>query len=117
MAVQTYNLQVGEIGSFEIRRQTMSVTAKYLAEYNRISEGQENLTGFYSRFCDRIATLRAFIHKAPDNWDIENIDITNDNEYDKIEAVYRAITDKEASFRSGGQTDGQATSAGSSQKP
>jgi hypothetical protein len=102
----TYMLEVEGVGSFEVRRRSMRISTAIAAEFNRLTEGQEQLSSFFGHFCQVYATLKVIIAKGPDGWDLDALDPDDADSYDQLIKVFTAIREKEAFFRSGLQARG-----------
>ena len=98
MTENTYTLNVDGIGPFEFRRHTMQQEYRVVAEFGRLSEGAP-LPDWANSFFSMVAQLKVLTVKAPKEWDIELLDPLDESDLEKIEKVYRAMRDKEDSFR------------------
>lgn len=113
---KNYQIVVDGVGAFEVRRHTMITHAKIGSEFNRLTEGQSEVSNFFGRFCMVFSTLKSLLVSAPTGWDLEALDPTDPDAFDQMYRLFDQIMEKEKFFRSGGQQDGQEAGAGSSQK-
>lgn len=91
-------VSVPDVGSFTFGRRTMADEIKIQVEYARLIEGVEptewlNLVGGW------MAALRVMTVRAPEGWDLDELDPLDDATYAKLAAVHSALTEKERSFR------------------
>lgn len=106
----TQVVNVDGIGSFVCRRRTMRVAIAISAEYNRLTEGSENIGPEFAGICNFMAYLRAMIVSGPDDWAPYDIDPEDTEAMDRLRQVYLAIKDAEARFRK--QPDGKPEKPG-----
>lgn len=98
---QTSVVTVDGIGVFRYRRRTMRTAVAINAEYNRLTEGAQAVSGEFAGLCDFLAYLTVMIVEAPDGWDPYAVDPDSEEEVGRLNRVYRAIKDAEARFRAG----------------
>ncbi len=112
MTPNTYVVNVPDVGTFEIRKRTLSVQMKIHAELNRLTEGAplSTLSDWFIDLCGLVAELKGLIIKSPDGWSMEDVDPLDDG-YDRLRAVYRAIRTQEDSFRTQAKGDQASISA------
>lgn len=91
-------LNVEGIGSFTFAKRTMADEIKIQVEYARIIEGVEP-TEWLSRVGGWISTLKVLTVRAPEGWDIDDMDPLDENVYENMALVYVALRAKEDSFR------------------
>ena len=108
--LHTQVVMVDGIGSFVCRRRTMRVAIAISAEYNRLTEGSENIGPEFAGICNFMAYLRAMVVAGPDDWAPYDIDPEDTEAMDQLRQVYLAIKDAEARFRK--QPDGQPEKPG-----
>lgn len=107
-------VDVEGVGSFTFAKRTMADEIKIQVEYARIIEGVE-ATDWLSRVGGWISTLKVLTVRAPDSWDIDDMDPLDEKVYEDMLLVYLALRAKENSFRGkpgtgsqeGGQVKGQ----------
>ena len=99
-------VDVEGVGSFTFGRRKMGDEIKIQVEYARMIEGVEP-TDWLATVAGCIAALKVLTVRAPEDWDIDEMDPLEDDTYRKLLKVHRALSDKEASFRSGSKTDGE----------
>lgn len=86
------------IGNFTFAYRTMGEEMKLQVEYARMIDGVTP-TEWLSTVCGWIATLRTLTVRAPEGWDIDEMDPLDDDSYAKIMMVHAALRAKEGSFR------------------
>lgn len=108
-----FTLPVDGIGTFTFGRRTMADEIKIQVEYARIIEGVEP-TEWLSRVGGWISTLKVLTVRAPEGWDIDEMDPLDEDVYENMMLVYLALRAKEDSFRrkpgTGSETGGEAQS-------
>lgn len=106
-------VDVEGVGSFSFAKRTMADEIKIQVEYARITEGVE-ATEWLSRVGGWISTLKVLTVRAPDGWDIDDMDPLDNKVYEDMFLVYLALRAKEDSFRrkpgAGSEESGQAQS-------
>lgn len=105
-----YYIEADGVGRFRIARRTMKLEIDIQVSYSVITQGVTP-TPFLSTLAEWISTIKALTVDAPEGWDIEGLDPLDDESFTKLNRVYSAIVDKEASFRpkrkEGGEGGGQ----------
>lgn len=86
------------VGNFTFGKRTMADEIKIQVEYARIIEGVEP-TEWLSRVGGWISTLKVLTVRAPDGWDIDEMDPLDDEVYANIALVFLALRSREDSFR------------------
>lgn len=112
MQRDTQVVMVDGIGSFVCRRRTMRVAIAISAEYNRLTEGADNIGPEFAGICNFMAYLRAMVVSGPDNWAPYDIDPEDNDAMDELRKVYMAIKDAEARFRKKPGSEPQGASPG-----
>lgn len=95
-AVKT--IHVEGMGPFSIRKRTLRVEIAIGAEYNRLIEGQEQVTEWFGGFCNMVAYLKNMIVTAPNGWSLDDLD-PGARAYDQLTTLYQEVQDAEHSFR------------------
>lgn len=110
MQPDTYPVNVDGLGTFQCRRRTMRVAVAITAEYNRLTEGADQVGPELGSVCNILAFLKTVVADAPDGWDPYAADPDSPDEMAKIEKVYSAIKVEEGRFRNeaGAQPKGQS---------
>jgi hypothetical protein len=108
---ETYRLEVEGEGAFVVRRREQRETLKILAEYSRITEGEEKPSPLLDVVADILSVLRVLVMEAPKGFDLDALDPFDDTDFKRMAVVAGAIGEKEAFFRHGPRATGQAESA------
>lgn len=110
---RTFTVDVPGVGTFECRRRTMRVLAAISAEYNRLTEGAQEVSDEFASFCDFLSYLKVMIVSGPEGWDPYEADPDEPGAMEKFQTVYREVQSAEARFRqrSGGDDQGQGAGA------
>lgn len=95
-----FTLPVDGIGTFTFARRKMADEMKIQVEYARMIDGTQP-TQWLSLVAGWISALMVLTVKAPDGWDLDELDPLDDESYAKLKRVYDALMQKEQSFRSG----------------
>jgi hypothetical protein len=108
----TFTVAVEGVGSFTCRRRTMRTAIAITAEYNRLTEGAEQVTDEFAGICNFISYLKVIIVAGPADWDPYLADPDSEADMDKMRKVYVAVKDAEARFRASPGADAQKPGAG-----
>ena len=95
----TFEEHVEGIGSFTFARRTMRAEFRINAEYARLTEGVSPVPDQLHVSADAVATLKILTVKAPDGWNIDDLDPLETDSYVKILTVWRALRAREDAFR------------------
>lgn len=95
-----FTVPVDGIGTFTFGRRKMADEMKIQVEYARMIDGTQP-TQWLSLVAGWISALMVLTVKAPDGWDLDELDPLDDESYAKLKRVYDALMQKEQSFRSG----------------
>lgn len=106
-----YTVKVEGIGTFAFGRRTMRDEIAVQVEYARIIDGVEP-TVWLQAMAGWLSTLRVLTVRAPDGWDMDDLDPLDDESYAKLKKVYDALVEKERSFRRGSGASKQEGGAG-----
>ena len=112
--LNTQIVTVEGVGSFVCRRRTMRVAIAITAEYNRLTEGAENVSHEFAGICNFMAYLRTIVVSGPDDWSPYDVDPDDGEAMDRLRQVYQAIKDSEARFRAKPGQEPQESGEGSS---
>lgn len=96
--INDFNVDVDGIGTFIFAKRTMADEINIQVAYARIIQGAEP-TEWLSRVGGWISTLNILTVKAPNGWDIDDMDPLDDDVYENIMLVYLALRAQENSFR------------------
>jgi len=100
-------VDVKGVGSFTFGRRTMGDELKIQVEFAKMTEGVTP-TPWLEQLAGWIAALRVMTVRAPDDWDIDEMDPLDEAVYAKLFKVFMAFRQKEDSFRRGAQQAGKA---------
>lgn len=89
---------VDGVGNFTFGKRTMADEIKIQVEYARIIEGVEP-TEWLSRVGGWISTLKVLTVRAPEGWDIDEMDPLDEKVYEDMMLVYLALRSREDTFR------------------
>jgi hypothetical protein len=103
-----FTVPVDGIGTFTFARRRMQEEIKLQAEYARMIDGTTP-TQWLELVAGWIAALKVLTVRAPDGWNIEDMDPLDNETYRKLGVVHKALTDKERSFRTGTSAAGEAS--------
>ncbi len=105
-----YTVSVEGVGMFAFGRRTMRDEIAIQVEYARIIDGVTP-TDWLALVGGWLSALRVLTVRAPDGWDLDDLDPTDPETYSKLSRVYDALTEKERSFRQGTKPAGEASGA------
>lgn len=95
-----FTVDVESVGTFTFGRRTMRDEIKIQVEFARIIDGVKP-TEWLSVVADWLSTLRVMTVRAPEGWDMNDLDPLDPETYVKLREVFNALATKELSFRSG----------------
>lgn len=104
--VSDFRVSVEGIGSFVFARRKMSDEIAIQVEYARIIDGVQP-TEWLSLVAGWLSALKVLTVKAPEGWDIDEMDPLDEATYANLGQVYTALTDQERSFRTGAKANSQ----------
>lgn len=102
-----FTLDVEDIGRFVFGRRQMADEIKIHVEYARLTEAVTP-TAWLDQVATWLSTLKVMTVRAPDGWNLDEMDPLDDETYAKMLKVYAALTAKEGSFRRGPAKGGEA---------
>lgn len=105
-----FTVSVDNVGTFTFARRRMRDEMLIQAEYAKILDGAP-ATEWLSVVGGWISTLKVLTVRAPEGWDLDEMDPLDPQVYAKMGSVYAALTDKERSFRRGPGVAGQVSGA------
>ncbi len=100
-----FTVNVENIGTFVFARRKRVDEIKIQVEYARMIEGVEP-TGWLATVAGWISDFSVLTVKAPDSWNIDEMDPLDDLTYANMNRVHKALRAKEGSFRSSATKDG-----------
>ena len=109
--INDFSIPVDGIGTFTFARRKMADEIKIQVEYARMIDGVEP-TQWLALVCGWMAALKVLTVRAPEGWDIDEMDPLDDDTYAKLGRVHAALIEKERSFRSGKTPAGKAGGQG-----
>lgn len=109
-----FQATVDGIGTFTFAKRRMRDELAIASEFSRLTEGVEMPTTYLSSVAGWISTLKVLTVRAPDDWDIDEMDPLDPDTYEKLVKVHTALREKEGSFRSGSKPKGEAERQGNS---
>lgn len=95
-----FTVPVDGIGTFTFARRKMADEMKIQVEYARMIDGVEP-TQWLSLVAGWMSALMVLTVKAPDGWDLDELDPLDNDTYAKLKRVYDELMLKEQSFRPG----------------
>lgn len=110
-----FQVTVEGIGTFTFMRRRMREEMAISAEYSRLTEGVEVPTVWLDNVAGWISQLGVLTVHAPAGWtlDLDELDPEDQDTYERLVKVHRALREKEKSFRTGraaaSETSGEAT--------
>lgn len=109
-----FEVKVEGIGTFTFGRRKLSDEVAIQVEYARIIDGVQP-TEWLSLVAGWLSAFKVLTVRAPEGWNIEEMDPLDDNTYSKLSRVHAALVEKERSFRKGAQSNGEGAGAGQGQ--
>lgn len=104
-------ITVEGVGKFTFGRRTWRDELAIQREYADILNGVIPTT-WLNTLANWTSVIKTLLVRAPDGWDLDNIDPLEDETYQQIGRVFDALLEKENSFRRNHGAPGQAGSAG-----
>ena len=93
-----YTVDVDGVGTFTFGRRKMADEVKIQVEYARLIDGVKP-TEWLAIVAGWLSVLKTLTVRAPEGWDLDDLDPTDDATYAKLSRVHSALTEKESSFR------------------
>lgn len=107
-----YTVAVDGVGTFTFGRRAMRDEIDIQREYAAILDGVRP-TVWLEVVGNWISVFKVLTVKAPEGWNVDELDPLEDATYAKMQRVYDALSAKELSFRSGSGALGQGGGAAS----
>jgi hypothetical protein len=114
-AATDFTVDVEGIGSFRFARRRMTDELQINAEYSRLTDGVAAPTPYLASLASMISELAVLTVKAPDGWDVMDLDPLDDATFGRIAKVSLAFREKENSFRPRPEAKSEGSSEGASQ--
>ena len=111
----TFPVTVDGFGTLLCQKRTVRVAVAVTAEYNRLTEGAEEVSGEFASVCNFLAYLKVVVLSGPDGWDPYGVDPDSEAAMEVLHKAYRAIKEAEGRFRS--KPDAQPEVAGAGAEP
>lgn len=93
-----FPVKVDGVGTFTFGRRRMADEIAIQVEFARIIDGVEP-TAWLQAVGGWMSTLKVLTVRAPDDWDLDELDPLDDATYAKLKLVYETLSEKERSFR------------------
>lgn len=106
-----FTVPVEGIGSFTFAKRTMADELAIQREYADIIGGVESPTVWLETMGGWLSVLRVLTVRAPDGWDLDELDPLDEGTYAKLNKVYEELRTQERSFRGGQKPAGEGSSA------
>ena len=106
-----FTVKVEGVGSFTFARRTMADELAIQREFADILQGVESPTAWLQTMGGWLSVLRVLTVRAPDGWDLDEMDPLDEETYAKLSKVYEELRNQETLFRSGRKPASEATSA------
>jgi hypothetical protein len=107
-----FTVTVEGVGTFTFARRNMRREMAISAEFSRLTEGVETPTPWLQTVAGWIAVLKVLTLRAPDGWELDELDPLDDDNYSTLFKVHAALREKEGSFRRKPDEASQAERAG-----
>lgn len=95
-----FRVTVADHGDFVFGKRTMRDEIASQVEYARMIDGVPP-TPWLETVCGAMADLKVMTVKAPDGWDVDELEPHDPETYAKLISAHRALLNKERSFRPG----------------
>lgn len=105
-----FTVNVEGVGTFTFARRTMRDEIAIQVEYARILDGVTP-TAWLEAVGGWLSVLRVLTVRAPEGWDLDNLDPLESEDYAKLHNVYQALVEKERSFRRKPEPGGEGKGA------
>ena len=106
-----FTVDVEDVGRFTFGRRSMRDEVALQVEYAKLIDGAEP-TEWLATVCGWLAAFKVLIVRAPEGWDIEEMDPLDQSTYAKMSRVYSALRLKEQSFRRSPSGGSESNGAG-----
>ena len=106
-----FAVDVENIGTFIFGRRKMADEIRIQVEFARLTEGVTP-TPWLELVAGWMSDLKILTVRAPDGWDVDEMDPLDDETYSKLLRVHAALREKENSFRGKPNPQSQAKREG-----
>lgn len=110
-----FTVPVEGLGDFVFGYRKMADHIAIEVEFARLTQGVQP-TPWLLAFGEWMSTLRILMVKAPNGFDLDELDPLDDGVFDQLRAIFRALREKEDSFRQGRKKAGEADRAGAGEQ-
>lgn len=93
-----FYVKVDGVGGFTFARRKMALEIEIQVEYAKMLDGAP-ATEWLALVAGWISALKVLTVRAPEGWDLDELDPLDDDTYAKLAKVHAALTEKERSFR------------------
>ena len=93
-----FSVPVEGVGRFVFGRRKMADEIKIQVEYAKMIDGAP-ATDWLALVAGWISALKVLTVRAPEGWDVDEMDPLDDDTYAKMAKVHAALADQERSFR------------------
>lgn len=94
-----FEVHIEGVGAFTFARRNMRRELAIASEYSRLTEGVDTPSAFLETVAGWISTLKVLTLRAPDGWELDELDPLDDESYAVLVKVHAALREKEGSFR------------------
>ncbi|EAM6792318.1 hypothetical protein E0G74_00990 [Salmonella enterica] len=91
-------VDVEGVGKFRFAHRKMKDELQIQRKYAEIAGGVEP-TVWLASLAEYLSTLNVLTVNGPEGWDLDNMDPLDNDTYAKINAVYKALREREETFR------------------
>jgi hypothetical protein len=95
-----FRVAVADLGEFVFGKRTMRDEIASQVEYARMIDGVSP-TPWLETVCGAMADLKVLTVRAPEGWDVDDLEPHDPATYAKLINAHRALLNKERSFRPG----------------
>lgn len=111
-----FSVEVAGLGPFVFAYREMADHIKIEVEFARLTQGVQP-TAWLLAFGEWMSTLRVLMVKAPNGFDLDMLDPLEEDTFDNLRLVFRALREKEDSFRKKRTTGSEADRSGAVAEP
>ena len=114
-----FAVDVDQLGRFLFARRSVGDLFKIRGRYNQVTDGHYDADGNMADIAAlAFVTIQLLLVGGPDGFDLDHLDPLVDDDYEnKLITIWRALRDKELSFRSGQDKGGKEGRAGTGEHP
>lgn len=101
LAPKTFTVDVPEIGTFTFKKRRVPEQVQLESLSLEYTNGQRQEDSHLANMAHVFATLSVLMVKAPDGFDLDEMDPLDAADTDRMWAVWKELRDTEAAFRKG----------------